>query len=346
MFAVLPEKITQQLVKCVWKLYADACFCFDSVDLNKYSAEKMEGLSLVRDGSTGHIVNGYVLNAVSVNGIPIMMEREKLVETQEDGTEKMLTTRYDIFEKQVRKIITLFWRGYWIVADRLYDDVKKFNLLIQLGFKFAIRMKTTRSVTILAVIQGQADLVGKKMKIGDIPVGYYEVTFTDLMQSCFLTIQHKKWCINAIRVLSNEDNPDIVRQYLKRWEIERIFKSGKQEYDFEKIGVQSKQKIDILIATVQLCIGMTAYTFNTIQGQSIERKVRWKITPTPQKAVISTLKFRRDMKIYLKQSSLTFNRNSIIGFMAKYMRKIRTMAYVQNRVTLDASITAQLRLGF
>jgi len=48
------------------------------VDLNKYSAKKMEGISLVRDGSTGDIVNGYVINAVSVKGIPIIMEREVL----------------------------------------------------------------------------------------------------------------------------------------------------------------------------------------------------------------------------------------------------------------------------
>jgi hypothetical protein len=48
------------------------------------------------------------------------------------------------------------------------------------------------------------------------------------------------------------------------------------------------------------------------------------------------------MKQYLEQVSLTFNRNSIIGFIAKYMSKIRRMKYVQNRVTLNGSISAQL----
>jgi nitrogen regulatory protein PII-like uncharacterized protein len=36
------------------------------------------------------------------------MEREKLVKIEEDGSEKTLTTRYDIFETQVKKIVKLF----------------------------------------------------------------------------------------------------------------------------------------------------------------------------------------------------------------------------------------------
>lgn len=51
-FENLPDKTFKVLRKLIGKLSPDACFCLDSVDLNKYSAEKMEGLSLVRDGST------------------------------------------------------------------------------------------------------------------------------------------------------------------------------------------------------------------------------------------------------------------------------------------------------
>jgi len=349
-FDCLPERIFKVLVKFIWKLDTDACFCFDSVDLNKSSAKKMQGLTKVRDGSTGSIVNGYVCNAASVRGIPLFMDREKLVEIQEDGSVKTLTTRYDIFETQVKKIVKLFWSGFWILADRLYDDVRKFNLLLAQGFRFAIRLKTTRYVTILTVKEGEPTLKGKRMLVGELPEGYYEVTFFDLSRPCFLMVKHKKWCKNPIRVLSSEDDPLMIEQYLKRWEIERIFKSGKQEYDFEKIGVYTEHKIDILIATIQLSLGISAYTYNTVAPQHIERKKRkkpwewrkWSTEPSITKAVISTLHFRQQMKQYLKQVSLTFNRNSIIGFIAKYMSKIRRMKYVQNRVTLNTSITAQL----
>jgi hypothetical protein len=68
----------------------------------------------------------------------------------------------------------------------------------------------------------------------------------------------------------------MIEQYLKRWEIERIFKSGKQEYDFEKIGVYTENKIDILIAIIQLSLGISAYVYNTVAPQHIERKKRKK----------------------------------------------------------------------
>jgi hypothetical protein len=54
------------LSRLIKNLSPDACICFDSVDLNKYSAQQMEDLKKVRDGSTGNVVNGYVLNAVSL----------------------------------------------------------------------------------------------------------------------------------------------------------------------------------------------------------------------------------------------------------------------------------------
>jgi len=102
-FTCLQDRVFGVMRKFVGKLDANARFCFDSVDLNKYSAKKMEGISKVRDGSTGRIVNGYVLNAVSVKGIPIMLEREEL----EDGDEGK-TTRFDIFTLQVMKILANF----------------------------------------------------------------------------------------------------------------------------------------------------------------------------------------------------------------------------------------------
>jgi hypothetical protein len=115
-FGDLPNKVLNVLCKLVWKLSPDACFCLDSVDLNKYSAKKMEGLSRVRDGSTGDIVNGYVLNAVSVNGIPVILEREEL----EDGDEGEIT-RFDIFFSQIEKIRSTFWSGYWILDTRYWQ---------------------------------------------------------------------------------------------------------------------------------------------------------------------------------------------------------------------------------
>jgi len=65
----------------------------------------------------------------------------------------------------------------------------------------------------------------------------------------------------------------MVERYLKRWEIERIFKSGKQEFELEKIGTTSKQKIDNLIAIVQLCLGISAYVYGHLEREASESNI-------------------------------------------------------------------------
>jgi len=332
-FKDLPDKVFKTLCKFVWNLSSNTCFCLDSVDLNKYSAKKMEGLSRVRDGSTWDIVNGYVLNAVSVKWIPVILEREEL----EDGDEGK-TTRFDIFSAQIKKIHSTFWSGYWILADRLYDDVLKFNLLMQEKFRFAIRMKTSRYVTI---ISGSKEWIWKRVQISNLPQGTYEVTFPKLTKPCYLTVLALPGYKNPIRVLSNENDSNIVEQYLKRWEIERVFRSGKQEFELEKIGTESKQKIDNLIAIVQLCIGISAHIYGRIEQENGMKKKQ-----TKWKAVVQTTAFRRELKKYLKRVSLTFNRNSIIGFISEYMKKVKKMKCYFKWGTPNPVISSQLRLDF
>jgi hypothetical protein len=248
------------------------------------------------------------------------------------------TTRFDIFSAQIEKIRSTFWDGYWILADRLYDDVKKFNLLTLQKFRFAIRMKTSRYVTI---ISGPKELVWKRIRTGDLPWGTYEVTFPKLTKPCYITVLSLPGYKNPIRVISNESDSRIVEQYLKRWEIERIFRSGKQEFELEKIGTLSKRKIDNLIAMVQLCIGISVHIYWKIEqeGWIENEQTKWK-------AVVDATAFRKELKKYLKRVSLTFNRNSIIGFIGEYMKKVKKMKYYLKWGTLNPANYAQLRLDF
>jgi hypothetical protein len=339
-FSDLPDMVFAVLRKFVGKPSPNACFCLDSVDLNKDSAKRMEGLSKVRDGSRGEIVNGYVLNAVCVHGIPVMLEREEL----EDGDEGK-TTRFDIFSNQIEKILSAFWSGYWILADRLYDDVKKFNLLTEQKFRFAIRMKTSRYVSVL---EGNPGLIGKSLKIGELPEWSYLITFKKLKEPCRLVVKLLPGYKTPIRVLSNENDAGIVERYLKRWEIERIFKSGKQEFDLERIGTKSKRKIDNLIAMVQLCLGISAYIHKEVESEIPGTEAfKNRIVPdTKRKATVSTTAFRENLMKYLKRVSLVFNRNSIIGFIGEYMKKVRKMKYFLKRVTVRPRDSSQLCLDF
>jgi hypothetical protein len=192
--------------------------------------------------------------------------------------------------------------------------------------RFAIRMKTYRYVTVLG---GNSELVGKSLKVGELPDGEYSVTFKNLSKPCFLSVRTLPGYKTPIRVLSNECGPNIVERYLERWEIERVFKSGKQEFDLERIGTKSKRKVDNLIATVQLCLGICAYTYREIESEvpGTEAFKHSAIRLAKKKATVSAAAFLKEMKVFLKRVSLKFNRNSIIRFIGEYMKKIRKMKW-------------------
>lgn len=276
----LPEKVCWILVRFIGKGDSETLFCFDGVDINKNSAKKMEWLKKVRDGSEWTIGNGYIFHAVSVRGIPFLFDREEICEwtwewMPESESEKekkaiLSKRRFQIFSEQIWKILSLFGNNHWIAADRLYDDVKKFNLLIEQKMKFVIRMKTGRYVTLLTQEPAKPwkrlpeDIVGKTIKVGSIPEGRYTVTFDGLSKPCFLTVVKFPKCANPIRILSNIDDFGNVERYLGRWEIERIFRSEKQEFDLEKIGTQNIHKTDNLVSLVQLCLWVSAYIHNKL----------------------------------------------------------------------------------
>jgi hypothetical protein len=155
-------------------------------------------------------------------------------------------------------------------------------------------------------------------------------------------------------VLSNEGDPSVVTQYLKRWEIERIFKSGKQEFQFEKIGTKSKHKIDHLIAMIQLSLAISAHVYNQLasarlldagsaESGTIPEGNNTKFE-TKEKAVVSATAFCKEMKKYLKRVSKTFNRNSIISFIGEYMKMVKKIQW-NLRVTLKPIVSSQLSLG-
>ena len=118
------------------------------------------------------------------------------------------------------------------------------------------------------------------MKAPDLEEGKYRVRIDKIEQDLFIFVKALKGQKNPIKVISNVDDSESVEKYLKRWEIERIFKTIKQEYDFEKIGTQSLQKIDNLVALVQLCMGTSSYIFNQIQEEDMERRMEKKSVTT------------------------------------------------------------------
>ena len=103
----LPWKVEKVMMKFIWVVDKDSdFFCFDTVDINKNSAKKMEWLKVVRDATKDTYGNGYVFHGVSVKSIPLLLGREGIKRDKDD------TLRMDIFTNQVETISSQFWNGY------------------------------------------------------------------------------------------------------------------------------------------------------------------------------------------------------------------------------------------
>jgi hypothetical protein len=76
----------------------------------------------------------------------------------------------------------------------------------------------------------------------------------------------------------------------------------------------------------------------------IEEESSLKSIRAKWKAAAQTTAFRKELKKYLKRVSLTFNRNSIIGFIGEYMKKVKKMKYYLKWGTLIPAISPQIRL--
>lgn len=320
-------KVEKLMIKFIWKIDKEEnYFCFDTVDINKNSAKNMEWLKIVRDGSKWTLWNGFKWHWVSIKWIPLFLKRERIKKDSKDNRITM-----EMFIEQINKILFIFWAWYWILADRWYDDFKKFKLLIELWFFFCIRVKTNRNVKIIEWI-----LEWKTLNVWDLEEWNYKVKITWIEQELYVFVKILDWFKTPIRVISNVNDEENIERYLKRWEIERIFKTWKQEFDFEKIWTKAVQKTDNLVYLVQLCLWISAYIFN---------KMNPKFEFIQDKNYnISLEKICKKIKPFLKEKGLTFNRNSITSFIAYYMKFIRKMKFYFWRVTLKQWISSQLSL--
>ena len=169
----------------------------------------MEWLKIVRDWTTWTLWNGYTFHWVSIKWIPLFLKREK-IKTEEDKSLK-----FDIFKEQVLKISSIFWDWYWILADRWYDDFKKFNFLIENNFNFSIRLKNNRNLKII-----EWKNKWKIVKTWDLEVWNYTVKIAWIKQFLYVFVRKRKWLKNPIRVISNVNNSKNIEKYLERWEID------------------------------------------------------------------------------------------------------------------------------
>jgi len=72
----------------------------------------------------------------------------------------------------------------------------------------------------------------------------------------FLHIKTNKGYDEPIRIISNNKNID-TNEYKKRWEIESIFKTMKQEFKMEKIQASNLQVLTNMVSIIMLSVALS-----------------------------------------------------------------------------------------
>ena len=284
-FAPFPQKIEKQCVALVWEVTNDDYVCIDEVDIAKPTAKLMEGIHKVRDWSSWKIVRWFMYHWVSVKGIPIIMEQEDLYNK----------FKWEYFVKVINKAVKYTKEKGTYIFDAAYDIASYFEFLNSKNITYIIRAKKTRWYFDVKAQQ--------KLKLKEFKDWIFEVKIPNVEKNMYLHIQTNDGYEQPIRIISNSKNID-TDEYKKRWEIETIFKTMKQEFQMEKIQAGSLQVLNNMVSIIMLAVALSKsiYDVNSdFKGMTFFQC--W-------------TSFTNRFKKYAHHKWLTMNKNSIIWFIS------------------------------
>ena len=288
-FAPLKDKIEKRCFSFVWEVTDKDYIAIDEVDIAKPTARLMEGISKIKDSSRKTIVNGFIYHCASIKWIPVIME-------QEDLQNKF---KAEYFSKLIDKLIK-FTKWKWIyVLDALYDAASYIDFMNDKELKYIIRAKKNRWFFNLKD--------NKKMKLKEFKKGKHKVRIEKVKEPVYLYIRQYRWFDEPMRILSNSKDIN-TDEYKKRWEIETIFKTMKQEFEMEKIQAWTLQILNNIVAIIMLAVALSKSIFD------ITSWFKW--TTLFQGGTMFTNRFKE----YAKQNALTMNKNSIIWFISEVIQ--------------------------
>ncbi len=270
------------------KATKDTYFIVDDSDIVKPRSNKLEGLSVVRDGSTGKRVKGYHLfniTSLTDNGkyhsiLPIC---SKLYSNkiEEDTSKNML-------EDKIIDITIHSNNKGTFVFDRGYDSRKLINLLTQNENNYILRSTGRRD---LIVDDKEIDFVSvvkqvklkhkvitsdktvlrcgvKKVKIRTNP---HKRKYPDTVEANLVIARYGKkgglfyfLCnFNDDSLIDYEVILKTLRGYRKRWKIEEFHRHIKQEFNWESVQLMSyiglKNINTILMVAVDIVYSSISY---------------------------------------------------------------------------------------
>jgi hypothetical protein len=264
----------------------------DEVDIAKPEANKMEWLSKVRDWSNWNIVNWYLFHWVSIRWIPVVLEREDLSKD----------TKWIVFNRIIDRVLTYSKKKWIFLLDAGYDIESYLSYLEKKETKFIVRAKRNR------IVFDTKTKTYKKMK--DFKIWVHKVRFPKKDFDLYLNVTKHEKFNEPMRTLTNIPRIEANTIYFKRWEIEQVFKTMKQEFWLEKIRVLSLKVLENTVAVIQLAVALSNSMFNA------QNRFRW------TKLFQIWNDFTKKFKEFTRRLWLTMNRNSIVTFISYCLEKL------------------------
>ena len=229
----------------------------DESDIFKPDANCMPWLSMIRDGSTGLIGNGYIFRGVNINGVSLISE---LDEEKAEKKGKVNISKTIKLIEETERLIGKDIKGTYVL-DRGWDSIELIDYLLEKDHTFIIRMRKNRKVIDVKSWE--------KKKISDFVPGLHVVDI-EWDTRVVLCVAKRKWFREPILLITNDvglDESAIVSSYLKRWKIEEDFNKMKS-LGLEEVRVLSLYKIKNLMAIIQFIIVLSQDIFNEVMNRN------------------------------------------------------------------------------
>lgn len=248
----------------------------DGSDITKTYTTKMEGISKVRDGSTGQYKLGYHSLGITAltpkRKMPIPVYT-KIYTPEEDG----FISEDDEVLKGLKFLGKHFSKKNVRAFDRGYDNNTYYKYLIKNNEKFIIRARKDRDVIyngkVINILEVAKKFKGKyklefknkkgfeaHCKISIIPIKLPCRPNDDL--NLVVCYGFGKIPMMLITNLKSEDKRlpvTTVKVYLMRWRIEEYYRFKKNQFKFEDLRVRSLNSIRNLNLILMIVIGYIGY---------------------------------------------------------------------------------------
>ena len=255
------DKLKCQLPQC-WLPFIkdDTPIILDLSDIAKPFAKKMDYLAMVRDGSSGQLVNGYWLvelyaSVSHKNPVPVLVEPFSHEEPYSAGQNPVVLDAVD-------KIFELTNKRGVLVADRGFDGRVMFDHWLDNKYRFVVRLVGKRhllryykdseqAIPIRAVSLAEqiptpyrfCKLVKRhgKKAICFTQIGFTRVKLPGRNDDVTVVVSRLAGCDKPMMLLTNvsvensKDAKAVMRFYIRRWECEEAIRFLKCQVNLEKI---------------------------------------------------------------------------------------------------------------